>query len=579
MTTHSVASLDPITFQVLWSRLVSIADEMAVTLVRTAFSPAVGDGHDYACALYDGDGEMLVQSTHCTPGLIGSMPVVMRQMLKDYPAEALREGDVLICNDPWVGSGHTPDIFIGTPVFHEGRLVAFAVNAAHHIDVGGRVYSTESREVFEEGLIIPPTKLVDAGTPNGNLLRLLERNVRLPDKVLGDLRAQMAANHVGGRRLVELLVDRGLESLTELGRQVVEHTEGSMRAAIAGVPDGSYSHRVVLEEHDDTREPIEIAATVVVEGDNLTADFAGSSMQVDRPINCVLNFTRAYTVFAVKSALHPHLQNNAGVFRAIATNAPSGSILNAEFPAPVMLRTSLVYYAIEAVFGALAGPIPDKVIAPSGTYPLWIVIFSGRRDDDQPFVYIFWGNGGQGAATNRDGLSAVVFPPNTSNTPAEIFEAETQLLVESKEFIRDSAGLGRHRGGVGQSIRIRNRSGQTVQISGIGGRYLLGAPGMDGGGSGRVGRIQIDGADAVTHDQQLELRPGGAITLDFPGGGGFGDPLDRDPDAVRVDVAKNLVSHPAAEADYGVVFVAPNSDQVDEEGTRMRRQLMRTREG
>lgn len=575
---HTRHRFDPITFQVLWSRMVSIADEIATTLVKTAFSPAVGDGRDYACALYDVHGRMLAQSTHCTPGIIGSMPFVVREFLRVYPVESLAPGDTLICNDPWFGAGHTPDIFIATPIFRDERsLVGFAVNAAHHIDVGGRVYSPESKEVFEEGVIIPVSKLYAAGRPNDELLRLIRRNVRLPDKVIGDLRAQMAANWVGAQRVLALLDDRDLDGLDDLAEQIIDHTEASMRAAIAEVPDGVFTHEVVLERPEPSGAPLRIAARVSKAGDEITIDFAGSSPQVERPINCVYNFTYAYTVFAIKCALHPHIPNNEGAMRPIRIAAPEGSILNARFPAPVMLRTSLVYYAVEAVYGALAEVIPSKVIAASGTYPLWILLLSGKEANARPFIFIFWGNGGQGAAIDRDGHSALVFPPNTSNTSAEIFETDTPLVVERKQFVADTGGPGRFRGGVGQEIVVRNASDRPVLASAIGGRYVRGAPGLHGGMAGALGIIQIEGSEPLDGHRQVPLEPGQAIYLRYPGGGGFGEPFEREPDRVLDDVRRGFVTVERARIDYGVA-VRSDLTGVDPVETARLRQSRRAAE-
>jgi N-methylhydantoinase B len=572
-------AFDPITFQVLWSRLVSIADEIATTLVKTAFSPAVGDGRDYACALYDVQGRWIAQSTHCTPGIIGSMPFVMREFLRTYPAESLSPGDTLICNDPWFGSGHTPDIFIATPIFRaDGALVGFAVNAAHHIDVGGRVYCPESKEVFEEGVIIPVSKLYRGGRPNDELFRLIRRNVRLPDQVLGDLHAQMASNWVGAQRVLALLEDRSLDRLDEIADQIIDHTEASMRAAIAEVPDGVFTHEVVLDRPETSGIPLRIPVRITKSGDEMVIDFEGASPQVERPINCVYNFTYAYTVFAVKAALHPQIPNNEGTMHPIRIVAPEGSILNARFPAPVMLRTSLVYYTVEAVYGALVSVIPSKVMAASGTYPLWMLLLSGKHANGRPFIFIFWGNGGQGAAIDRDGNSALVFPANTSNTSAEIFETDTTLVVERKEFVADTGGAGRFRGGVAQEIIVRNISDRPVLASAIAGRYVHGAPGLVGGMPGSLGVVQLEGSQPLDGDREVRLEPGQAIYLRYPGGGGFGDPFQRDPQHVLADVRRSFVTLEGARRDYGVVL-GTDLVGVDETETTRLRQARRVTEG
>lgn len=540
-------SFDSVAFQILWSRVVSIADEMAATLVKTAFSHVVRDNHDYSCAVYDLQGRMLAQSTHCTPGHIGAMPRLVRSMLAQFPAETLCDGDVLITNDPWVGAGHTPDIFLATPVFRRERLVGFAVNSAHHIDIGGRLAAPEAREVFEEGLIIPISHLKRAGAMNEELLRLIRRNVRMADKVVGDLRAQIAANHIGAVRVLEFLDETGLEDLGAVASQIIGFTANAMRRAIAELPDGVYLGEASAEEG----VPFVVKVRLHVEGERLTADFTGTSGQVEAAINSVWNMTYAYTLFPIKCALHPHIPNNEGCAEPISLVVPEGSILNATFPAACMWRTSSVYYAIEAIFSALAQAAPDKVMAPSGTYPLWLSIFSGRHDDGRPFVIHLNAQGGQGARATRDGVSTVVFPPNVMNTPIELLEGDTTLLCERKALRPDSGGPGRFRGGVAQELVIRNQGSHPVLASLIGGRLGRGADGLFGGGAGAPGRLRLDG-ETLSSSRQVVIPPGGRVELTLPGGGGYGDPRARDPAAVVEDVRRGLVTRERAEVDYGV---------------------------
>ena len=547
-------TFDPITFQVLWSRLISIADEIAATLVKTSFSHVVRDNHDYACGLYDSGGRMLAQSTQCTPGQIGAMPILMKDFLARYPAGTLVPGDVLITNDPWIGSGHTPDVFIATPVFRRDRLVGFAVNSAHHIDFGGRLSAPDARDVYEEGLIVPISKLEIAGKPNRDLYELIARNVRMPEKVIGDLRAQLAANWVGARRLVELMDERGLDSLVELSSQIVDCTDEAMRAAIARVPEGVYEDAVTLEQPDPYGRPIRLAARVKVAGGSVHVDFSGTTEQVDLPINSCANITYAYTVFPIKCALHPDIPANEGCFRPITMSAPEGSCLNARYPAAVRFRTSLVYYLVEVIFGALARAIPERVLAPSGTYPLWLANLAGQFDDGRPFVMHFNAQGGTGARRDRDGVSTLVFPANVANTPVELLEVEAPLVCEQKSLVPDSGGAGRHRGGLGQEIVLRNVARQPVLASIIGGRFDQGAPGLDGGQPGGTGFIQVNDGEALGRSVQVLLHSNDLIRLRFPGGGGFGDPLSRHSALVAADVRSGLVSFEGARRDYAVAI-------------------------
>jgi N-methylhydantoinase B len=567
----TTAPFDPITFQVLWSRLISIADEVSATLVKTAFSHVVRDNHDYSIGLYDAEGRMPAQSTQCTPGQIGAMPKVMKDFLTRYPADTLVPGDVLITNDPWFGSGHTPDVFVAAPAFRGTQLVGFAVNSAHHIDFGGRLSAPDARDVYEEGLIIPIMKLYAAGQPNADLFDMIARNVRMPDKVIGDLRAQVAANWVGTRRLVELMDERGLEDLSGLTGQILDHTEAAMRAAIAEAPDGVYRHEVTLERPDPDGKPIRIVAKVEIAGDEVHVDFTGTTDQVALPINAVTNITYAYTVFPIKCALHPHIPANEGCFRPVRMTVPEGTCLNPRYPAAVRFRTSLVYFVVEAIFGALAQAIPGKVMAPSGTYPLWLVNLAGQFDDGAPFVMHFNAQGGTGARRERDGVSTLVFPPNVASTPVELLEVEAPLLCEEKALVPDSGGPGRHRGGLGQEIVIRNVSRAPVVASVIGGRFHEGAPGLEAGARGGTGVIAVNDGVPLDKSSQVILAHGDSIRMRFPGGGGFGDPRQRALEAVLADVRRGFVSLERAREDYGVAL-RPGGREIDAAETgRLRR--------
>jgi len=559
---------DPITFQVLWSRCESIADEMASTLMNTAFSSVVRDNHDFAIAFYDHEGRMLAQGQQSTPGQLGSMHRVMRDFLEVHPVHTLAPGDALITNDPWLGSGHTPDIYVATPVFRAGEVVGFSVNSAHHMDIGGRMASPDTREVYEEGVIIPICKLYEEGRPNRTLLGLLERNVRLPQMLLGDLRAQMAANHTGAEGVLRLMDDAGLDSLTDLSRALIAHTERAMRQAIADIPDGTYRHAMTLEDSDRAGNPLAIHVAVSVAGDAMDIDYAGTSPQVDLPINSVYNMSQAYSLFAVKCVVHPHIPNNVGSSLPVTVRIPERSLLNPEFPAPVMHRTAIAHYCVEAVFCALAQAVPDKVLAPGGCYPLWIERFGGRTRDGHPFVVAFNAQGGQGARHDGDGVSTTIFPANVGSTSVELMEAEAPLLCERKALAPDSAGAGRHRGGFGQDVVIRNVSGAEVRTAFVGGRFHRGAAGMQGGLAGRIGSIEVEDGPRITGRQGGTLGDGRAVSFSYPGGGGFGDPLARDPARVLADVREGLVSVACAERDYGVVI---RGADIDAEATRLRR--------
>ncbi|NCF49554.1 MAG: hydantoinase B/oxoprolinase family protein [Bacteroidetes bacterium] len=553
-------------FQVLWSRLISVADEIATTLVKTAFSLVVRDNHDYACALYDSRGVMLAQSTQCTPGQAGSTPSVMRDMLTVFPPETLNDGDVLICNDPWVGAGHSPDVFIATPIFHRGILAGFACTCAHHVDMGGRLGATDARDVYEEGVIIPVSKLIRSGVPNDELFRLINRNVRTPEKVMGDLRAQISANHVGAEGIRRMMDEFDLDQLTELSAAVSERSEQALRTAIATLPAGTVTHEVLHEITDDAGDRLRLALRMELSAEGAKLDFTGTSPQVAKPINAVLNITRAYCVFPFIATLCPDLPMNAGAFRPIEIHVPEGSVLNPTYPAPGMYRSLLSYFTVEVIFGALQKLAPERVMAPSGTYPLWIQKFAGKRLDGNDFVTHFNAQGGQGAFHDRDGVTAVVFPGNIASTSVELFEYETPMLVRRRALIPDSGGAGRFRGGLGQETVLEARAKIPIRTALSGGRFIHPASGMDGAAPGSKGEITVNDGAPFERPDRADLAAGDRVTLRQPGGGGFGPARERDPLKVAADLRDGYISIETARRDYGVVLNAKDG-QIDETAT------------
>jgi N-methylhydantoinase B len=568
--TGTARQLDPITLQILWSRAITIADEMATTLMQTAFSTVVRDNHDFAVGIYDAEGDLMAQANQSTPGQLYCMQRVMHDLLDVCPQSSLHPGDIIIANDPWLGSGHTPDIFIATPTFRDQELIGFAVTCAHHTDIGGRLAAPDAREVYEEGIIIPISKLYDRGEPNDLLFQIIERNVRLPHRILGDLRAQMAANHFGGNRLVDFLNGSELSQLSDLTSAIVQQTEQSMRNQIAKLPDGVYNDEIELEEEDAKENRLVIRLSLTVKGDEIAIDYSGTSPQVALPINSVLNMTTAYSVFAVKCALHPHTPNNKGTSAPITVTAPEASILNPHFPIAVMHRTAIVFYCVQGIFNALASARPESVMAPSGTYPLWVERFAGRFDDGRPFVSSFNGQGGQGARFDQDGVSTTVFPANVASTSIELFEVETPVLCERKELIIDSGGPGRQRGGLGQEVVLRNLAQGDVLVSMSGGRFHIAAPGMSGGSAGTLGEIRVDSGPPEQRRRQAMLGHEQSASFKYPGGGGYGPATDRDPAKVLRDVQLGYVSVESARDDYAVVL-DDQAAQVDEAATRKRR--------
>lgn len=510
---------DPITLQILWSRLIATVDEASATLVRTSFSTVVRESNDFACVLLDAGGRSLAQSTASVPSFIGTLPVTVRHMLREFPAELLEPGDVLLTNDPWLGTGHLPDINIARPVFRAGRLIGFAASVAHSPDIGGRIRSPDAREVFEEGLRIPPLKLIKAGEPNKDVLRVIRSNVRVPDMVEGDLMAQVAANDMSARRLLQMMDEHGLDDLESLATAIHGYSESAMREAISRVPDGEYGYEFQTDGFD---RPLKVRIAVRVAEDTVHVDYAGSSPQVDRALNVVPNYTYAYTAFAIKAALSPDVPNNEGGFRPITVTAPEGSIFNPRFPAAVGGRAVMGHFLPAAVFGALAQVVPEKVQAASGS-PLWCMNVAAVDDRGHRVATMFFVNGGQGASAVKDGISCISFPSNMSNTPIEVLENTAPVEIEEKQLRAGSGGRGRHKGGMGQQVAVRIKSQGPATIAFLADRTKYPAFGLEGGTEGALGSITLNGRPLDPKRIHV-VQPGDLVVLSTPGGGGFGEP-------------------------------------------------------
>ena len=439
---------DPITLEVLWNRLISIVNEQAAALMHASFTTVVREAGDLSAGVFDEQGNMLAQAVTGTPGHINTMATCVRHFLREYPLAVLREGDTLITNDPWIASGHYHDFTVVTPVFHRGRAVGLFANTCHVMDIGGRVLGADANSVYEEGLAIPIMKLVDRGRINEDLIKIIGANVRVPEPVLGDIHAMIAANEVGGKKLIEMMQDYGLSDLDGLSAAIIERSEFSMRAAIRLISDGIYRHQI---EVDGFEKPILIKLVLTVKDDQMIADYAGSSPQSSRGINVVYNYTHAYTTYPIKCSVSPDVPNNEGSFRPVTVVAPEGCILNCKRPAAVGARHIIGHFLSAAVFGALSHVLPDQVVA-EGSQGLWVTQFDGLDERGEQFCYVFFSSGGTGARPNKDGLSATAFPSGIQGVPVELVESVSPLFLECRELIQDSGGAGKFRGGLGQRM-------------------------------------------------------------------------------------------------------------------------------
>ncbi len=531
---------DPITLELLWTRLISATDEAAAALVRTSFSTLVRESYDFSCIITDEAGQSLVQATQSIPSFIGTLPRTVKHFLNEFPVDKLEPGDVLITNDMYQGSGHLPDINLGKPLFYQGRMIGYAATTAHAPDIGGKIRSPEPREVFEEGLQIPIMKMIAAGKVNDTLVSIIRKNVRTPDQTMGDLWAQVVALDVMEARTVALLKDAGLDNLRDLATEIHTRCEAVMRAAIRELADGVY--RSVLDIDGQLDAPAHLEMTLTVAGDTIDIDFAGTSPQVDRAINSALCFTFAQTVYGVKCALAPNLPNNEGSFRPITIRAPEGCIVNPVFPASGGSRMLTGHFLGSMVLQALGDVLPHRVMAAPGS-PHWGINQSGVRNG-KAYANMLFFSGGIGANHLRDGLNCTGWPGNTSSTPIELSERIAPFRIRYKRLRADSGGPGEFRGGLGQEILFENRSETPIAVSFLTEHILYPPFGIAGGKPAACGILEINGKPAHAKRQHV-LNKGDTVLLVTPGGGGLGDPTKRNPARVEEDLKQGYITDDA----------------------------------
>jgi N-methylhydantoinase B len=543
-TSTSVDPIDPVAVRLMWDRLVSIVDEATVTQYRTAFSTVVQEANDFACSVMDRRGGTLANSRFGLPSFVATQAVTLKSLLSRFGAGDIREGDVFITNDPWIGTGQVMDLTLLRPIFRNGRLIAFAGSVAHAPDLGGVQRWNTSTDVFEEAIFIPLMKLHDGGAPDRTLLNLIAANTRIPDLTIGDLEAQLAAMRPIASRLVSLMDEYQLETLDPLADDIYARSEAAMRSAIAAIPDGTYRGEVLSDGFPDPLdpakppEPIVIRASVVVVRDDMHVSFAGSSPQRPGSFNSIWTFTEAYTLYGLRLILVPDLPNNAGFYRPISVDCPEGSVVNARFPAATLSRHAVGHQVVDAVYAALAPVLPGAVFAQGGSAPSWDLILMGNDQRGRAFNKLVIINGGSGARAGRDGHTWC-FPANISNTPVEILETSVPVLCEEKAVIVDSAGPGRHRGGFGQRISLRARS--SFGFSLINARVGHPPQGLLGGRPGRRGRALLDGQE-ISPGTDGELPAGRQLVIETPGGGGMGPMVERNTSVTAAEMADGLVT-------------------------------------
>jgi N-methylhydantoinase B len=487
-----MSEMDQIRFQVMWNRLLSVVEEQAQTLVRTAFSTSAREAGDVSAGVFDLDGQMLAQAVTGTPGHINSMARAVIHFLKVFPSDTMQEGDTYITNDPWKGTGHLHDFTVVSPTFKDGVMVALFASTSHVVDIGGIGQSPDGKQIYHEGLFIPIMPLATRGVMNEWLLNLVRANVREPVQVEGDIYALAACNETGSRRLLAMMREYDLESLDELGAHIIDTSRVGMEKAINDMPKGSWTHTMRIDGYES---PIDLTATLTIGDGEIVVDYTGSSGTSSYGINCPMCYTEAYTAFGVKCVVAPKIPNNAGTLDAIKVTAPENTIVNAPHPHAVVARATI----------------------------------------------------------GQDGLSATPFPSGVRNVPVEITEAITPVVFWRKEFRQNSGGPGKRRGGLGQTMEISNREAAPFGIFATFERVHYPARGREGGAPGANGRVRL-GSGTDLKNKGFQMIPAGdRLIIEMPGGGGYGGAMDRDPESVAADVKSQLISPEVAAADYGVI--------------------------
>ncbi len=545
---------DPISLEIMWSRLVTVSEEMWHTVCRTAYSLIISESQDFGCSILDAKGETLAHSSRVMPVFNLTLPMVVKATLERYPLETLVPGDVLVSNDPWLCAGHLFDIAVITPVFHGGKVVAVMGTVGHVGDIGGTRNGMKATEVFEEGLQIPPMKLVRAGVENEDLFRIMAENIRDPQQVLGDVRSLIAANETGARRLTSFMEEYGLSDLSALAEVVQSRSEKAMREAIRALPDGVYTSTTT---YNPLGTPMTVPVKVTIAGDEIELDFEGAPPEVPLGgINCTLSYTTAHSTYPLKCMLTPGVRGNAGCYRPFTVKAPKGSVLNCNRPAPVSLRTRTGWYTSPNIFRALSGAAPEKVVAHTGLPSLMTVY--GKTPEGKVFYDHLLSGGGQGGSAVKDGKSSVLWPTSAATSSIELLESRSPVVVLEKGFVTDSAGAGEFRGGMAARIRLAKRHDDGLPLTVFVSPEGVNAPidGLFGGTTGLLAHGYVrDAQGTVVEDVGsgglfVVDRPERIVELQLGGGAGYGDPAKRSIDSVDEDLREERISAETAEDIY-----------------------------
>ncbi|MEL7149583.1 MAG: hydantoinase B/oxoprolinase family protein [Pseudomonadota bacterium] len=544
-----------VAYQVMWNRLISVVEEQAQALVRTAFSTSVREAGDLSAGVYDTQGRMLAQAVTGTPGHVNAMADAVAHFIRRIGRQNMFEGDVYITNDPWEGTGHLHDITMVTPSFRNGVLVGFFACTAHVVDIGGRGFGADAHSVYEEGLYIPIMKFAVRGDVDETLVRIIRGNVREPDQLIGDIYALATCNEIGHRRLTAMMDEFGLDDLDGIAAFIFENSRRATLERIAALPCAEASGAMTVDGFDS---PITLKVSIRVEEDRIVTDFAGTSGVDKKGINCPLVYTKAYACYALKVAIAPEIPNNAASLEPFEVTAPENTIVNAVHPAPVALRHIVGHFVPDAVYDAFDKIVPGLVPAEgAGCLCNFQVSLRPRTDAPAPpdagrAEVLTFNSGGSGARPELDGLNATAFPSGVMTMPIEATEHAGPVIIWRKELRPDSGGAGRMRGGLGQYMEVGAMEGHEFDLQAMFDRGQFPARGRRGGQSGGATEIARDDGAAMHVKGKQFVPHGRRVRMAFPGGAGYGDPLERDKSLVRRDLARGYISQEVARLEYGL---------------------------
>ncbi|SFU08576.1 hydantoinase B/oxoprolinase family protein [Sedimentitalea nanhaiensis] len=550
-----MAELSRVAYQVMWNRLISVVEEQAQALVRTAFSTSVREAGDLSAGVYDGQGRMLAQAVTGTPGHVNAMADAVPHFIRRIGCDNIHEGDVYITNDPWEGTGHLHDITVVTPSFHQGRLVGFFACTAHIVDIGGRGFGADANSVYEEGLYIPIMKLAARGEVDQTLIRIIRGNVREPDQLVGDIYALVTCNDIGHRRLIDMMTEFDLADLDGIADFILTNSREATLERIRALPRAGASGAMQIDGYS---HPVDLKVHLSFAGDHVLCDFAGTSGVDKKGINVPLVYTKAYACYALKCAIAPEIPNNAASLDPFRVVAPESSIVNAVHPAPVALRHVIGHMIPDTIYDALDKLLPDTVPA-EGAGCLCNFQLSLRPRTDAPAPedavraeVLTFNSGGSGARPKLDGMNATAFPSGVMTMPVEATEQVGPVIVWRKELRPDSGGAGACRGGLGQYMEVGAREGHEFDLQAMFDRVDHPARGRRGGRSGAPTTIAQDDGTAMKGKGKQFVPHGRRVMMGFPGGAGYGAPMDRRPEQIKRDLALGYIGIASARADYGL---------------------------